>query len=146
MQSFGWETHTYRTIWWHRHRDNNSLGWVNLAQSKHLWEAILGVLMNLISIQFHAMTKYNIQQDAQHLKPQSALKYSAFCWILYFSSRKWIFGLNKVHGIWSAHEINHFSITTNSRHVNHLTPNVNYTWRTAPLTSKVAFYIFIQQI
>ena len=26
------------------------------------------------------------------------------------------------------------------------TPNVNYTWRTAPLTSKVAFYIFIQQI
>ena len=26
------------------------------------------------------------------------------------------------------------------------TPNVNYSWRTAPLTSKVAFYIFIQQI
>jgi len=26
------------------------------------------------------------------------------------------------------------------------TPNVNYIWRTAPLTSKVAFYIFIQQI
>jgi hypothetical protein len=26
------------------------------------------------------------------------------------------------------------------------TPNVNYNWRTAPLTSKVAFYIFIQQI
>jgi len=25
-------------------------------------------------------------------------------------------------------------------------PNVNYSWRTAPLTSKVAFYIFIQQI
>ena len=23
---------------------------------------------------------------------------------------------------------------------------VNYSWRTAPLTSKVAFYIFIQQI
>ena len=29
---------------------------------------------------------------------------------------------------------------------NHLTPNVNYSGRTAPLTSKVAFYIFIQQI
>ena len=27
-----------------------------------------------------------------------------------------------------------------------LTPNVNYNGRTAPLTSKVAFYIFIQQI
>jgi len=27
-----------------------------------------------------------------------------------------------------------------------LTPNVNYIGRTAPLTSKVAFYIFIQQI
>ena len=30
--------------------------------------------------------------------------------------------------------------------LNHLTPNVNYSGRTAPLTSKVAFYIFIQQI
>ena len=30
--------------------------------------------------------------------------------------------------------------------VNLLTPNVNYSCRTAPLTSKVAFYIFIQQI
>ena len=30
--------------------------------------------------------------------------------------------------------------------VNLLTPNVNYSWRTAPLTTKVAFYIFIQQI
>ena len=26
------------------------------------------------------------------------------------------------------------------------TPNVNYSWRTAPLTFKVSFYIFIQQI
>jgi len=30
--------------------------------------------------------------------------------------------------------------------INLLTPNVNYFGRTAPLTSKVAFYIFIQQI
>jgi len=30
--------------------------------------------------------------------------------------------------------------------INHLTPNVNYSGRTAPLTSKVSFYIFIQQI
>ena len=29
---------------------------------------------------------------------------------------------------------------------NLLTPNVNYSGRTAPLTSKVAFYVFIQQI
>jgi len=29
---------------------------------------------------------------------------------------------------------------------NLLTPNVNYSGRIAPLTSKVAFYIFIQQI
>jgi len=29
---------------------------------------------------------------------------------------------------------------------NPLTPNVNYSGRTAPLTSKVAFNIFIQQI
>jgi len=30
--------------------------------------------------------------------------------------------------------------------LNLLTPNVNYSCRTAPLTSKVAFYIFIQQM
>jgi len=30
--------------------------------------------------------------------------------------------------------------------LNFLTPNVNYSGRTALLTSKVAFYIFIQQI
>ena len=30
--------------------------------------------------------------------------------------------------------------------VNPLTPNDHYSGRTAPLTSKVAFYIFIQQI
>jgi len=30
--------------------------------------------------------------------------------------------------------------------LNPLMPNVNYSGRTAPLTSKVAFYIFIQQI
>ena len=30
--------------------------------------------------------------------------------------------------------------------LNLLTPNVKYSGRTAPLTSRVAFYIFIQQI
>jgi len=33
-----------------------------------------------------------------------------------------------------------------SPQLNLLTPNVNYSGRTALLTSKVAFYIFIQQI
>jgi len=33
-----------------------------------------------------------------------------------------------------------------TKRFNVLTPNVNYSGRTAPLTSKVAFYIFIQQI
>jgi len=33
-----------------------------------------------------------------------------------------------------------------NRHINLLTLNVNYSGRTAPLTSKVAFYISIQQI
>ena len=39
-------------------------------------------------------------------------------------------------------------ITSSRLHflINPLTPNVNYSGRTAPLTSKVAFYIFIQQI
>jgi len=31
-------------------------------------------------------------------------------------------------------------------YINLLTPNVNYSGRNAPLTSKVAFHIFIQQI
>jgi len=35
---------------------------------------------------------------------------------------------------------------TPSSDINLYTPNVNYSWRTAPLTSKVAFYILIQQI
>jgi len=33
-----------------------------------------------------------------------------------------------------------------SIYINHLKPNVNYNGRTAPITSKVAFYVFIQQI
>ena len=40
-------------------------------------------------------------------------------------------------------------VPSGTRHMlllNLLTPNVNYIGRTAPLTSKVAFYIFIQQI
>jgi len=36
--------------------------------------------------------------------------------------------------------------TPSCMHINPLTPNVNYSGHTAPLTSKVAFYIFIQQI
>jgi len=40
-----------------------------------------------------------------------------------------------------------FAPCVNDKHfINLLTPNVNYSGRTAPLTSKVAFYIFIQQI
>jgi len=37
-------------------------------------------------------------------------------------------------------------LITRLRNINLLTPNVNYSGRTATLTSKVAFYIFIQQI
>ena len=38
------------------------------------------------------------------------------------------------------------SLLSKNLKINLLTPNVNYSGRTAPLTSKVAFYIFIQQI
>jgi len=37
-------------------------------------------------------------------------------------------------------------VTMRDVFLNPLTPNVNYSGRTAPLTSKVAFYIFIQKI
>ena len=39
-----------------------------------------------------------------------------------------------------------FSVVTQASHLNPLTHNEPYRGRTAPLTSKVAFYIFIQQI
>ena len=38
------------------------------------------------------------------------------------------------------------SVAPLQTNINPFTPNVNYSGRTAPLTSKVAFYIFIQQI
>jgi len=38
------------------------------------------------------------------------------------------------------------TLTIKFKVINLLTPNVNYSGCTAPLTSKVAFYIFIQQI
>jgi len=39
-----------------------------------------------------------------------------------------------------------YSQSLQESYINFLMPNVNYSGRTAPLTSKVAFYIFIQQI
>jgi len=38
------------------------------------------------------------------------------------------------------------AITQFQSSINLLKPNINYSGRTAPLTSKVAIYIFIQQI
>ena len=43
-------------------------------------------------------------------------------------------------------DVGNFSARAPLARFNLLTPNVNYSGRTAPLTSKVAFYIFIQQI
>ena len=40
----------------------------------------------------------------------------------------------------------YFPFHINTVNINLLKPNVNYSGRTAPLTSKVAFYIYIQQI
>jgi len=45
-----------------------------------------------------------------------------------------------------SHTDYYFLNTSKATQLNLLTPNVNYSGRTAPLTSKVAFYIFIQQI
>jgi len=50
-----------------------------------------------------------------------------------------------------SHELQNIPIDWNyeircDQKINLLTPNVNYSGRTAPLTSKVVFYIFIQQI
>jgi len=40
----------------------------------------------------------------------------------------------------------HTHSLTHTGNINLLTPNVNYSGRTEPLTSKIAFYTFIQQI
>jgi len=42
--------------------------------------------------------------------------------------------------------VRNFNVCVQQFSLNLLTPNVNYSGHTAPLTSKVAFYIFIQQI
>jgi len=50
--------------------------------------------------------------------------------------------IEKFDEVWSLLYERHSAVV----YINLLTPNVNYSGRTAPLTSKVAFYIFIQQI
>ena len=57
----------------------------------------------------------------------SAVNFRLGCTALKSSNMFWMF-------VWLESKINLF------------TPNVNYSGRTAPLTSKVAFYIFIQQV
>ena len=54
-----------------------------------------------------------------------------------------VFPFSKIFGF-CLHDISLFP--KNAKSINLLTPNVNYSGRTAPLTSKVACYIFIQQI
>jgi len=66
------------------------------------------------------------------------LKMCFVCIILFVSSRKEIM-LSMSSFRFS------FPLTTDCI-LNLLTPNANYSGHTAPLTSKVAFYIFIQQI
>jgi len=61
--------------------------------------------------------------------------------------------VSEVHVDWVEHMLvdgtlidSHGETTIEDKPVNLLMPNVNYSGRTAPLTSKVTFYIFIQQI
>jgi len=76
------------------HKQNNQViktetmtHWAGLIRLRvSINEAVSKLLMKFNSIQIHALTNYNIEQNAQHMKPQTALKYIAFCWILYFSS------------------------------------------------------------
>ena len=55
--------------------------------------------------------------------------------------------MNTVLGLCVADAARHEEAKLTAEHsVNPLTPNDHYSGRTAPQTSKVAFYIFIQQI
>jgi len=65
-----------------------------------------------------------IQDQKVQLEHVTKNRYFSFCHIRY------------VHTQHSNNGTNIFNL---------LTPNVNYSGRTAPLTSKVTFYIFIQQ-
>ena len=80
------------------------------------------------------MTDVVIQQNSRKVLMMDILM-SETCW----AHKKW----NKI-----ASDINlvFYSSTRYELFINLLTPNVNYGGRTASLTSKVAFYIFIQQI
>ena len=51
-----------------------------------------------------------------------------------------------LHDYTSERSINILNLEVSIPNINLLTPNDPYSGRTAPLTSKVAFYIFIQQI
>jgi len=53
---------------------------------------------------------------------------------------------NNIENIHLYYDLSGVSIAANTHYINLLTPNVNYSGRTAPLTSKVTFYILIQQI
>jgi len=62
----------------------------------------------------------------------------------------WVITLHGVTDILEACPVSIFRVTGNilmdTEVINLLTPNANYSGRTAPLTSKISFYIFIQQI
>jgi len=85
---------------------------------------LIDALMYYLAVAFPCTT-WTIFKDL--LSPKS-------CCILFFLN----VGTRVAH-----HSHLHFNILMI---LNLLTPNVNYSGRTAPLTSKVAFYIFIQQI
>ena len=60
------------------------------------------------------------------------------------STQQWVMGVCLPGAKRPGREADHFH--PQSTKVNPLTPNDTYRGRTAPLTSKLAFYIFIQQI
>jgi len=72
---------------------------------------------------------------------------------LYYFTFYFLFQLSSIyHTFYSAEYLGQLEthIRTPKRYedqwINLLTPNVNYSGRTAPLTSKFAFYVFIQQV
>jgi hypothetical protein len=63
-----------------------------------------------------------------------------------FASSSLITEIKKIRLLLLRHYVTWRQITAMWHHINPLAPNDFYRGRTAPLTSKVAFYIFIQQI
>ena len=124
-----------------RHIANTILKFVSLNM-----EQFLTSLMNAVTVVLEMWYVFNF---VNIFALQSEFLLSPECKVIWIINQSFLKSMTK----WLDHSINiisnivvikwHLALTLQ---INLYMPNVTYIWRTAPLTSKIAFYIFIQQI